>query len=270
MVLLLVQPVRALCGAPPASAAISLRLDRALRHLLQPARKTVRLTLVRDAPPLAALHQALRAEGLADADTRNLHITHGKRAISSNDELADVLRSTALRGVEPLLRVTPLDVDALSVPPPPTNEPGRSLATAEKSILLSFFKFVPLDAEARTVLLPAVHALLERLGVRGTVYLAAEGVNGQMCCPIEALPELQAAFARLPRLEGVTLNVQHASLGTVEASSSAPYRKLVVREKAQILTDGLAGGGLDWQRAGTELEPDEWHAMLLRRRAVAS
>jgi len=40
-----------------------------------------------------------------------------------------------------------------------------------------------------------------------------------------------------------------------------PYQRLIVREKDQILTDGLYTP-LDWSKAGSELSPAEWHSAL--------
>ena len=87
--------------------------------------------------------------------------------------------------------------------------------------------------------------MLARLGCRGSVYVAPEGVNGQLSVPEAQLDALSVAFAALRGVEGLKLNVQHASLGTVQAdAAAAPYRKLIVREKRQILTDGLTGASL--------------------------
>jgi predicted sulfurtransferase len=260
--LLFAQPARALCAS--SSTSISLRFDRSVRHLLSPARKTLTLA-VPHGSPLQSLRAALRAEGLAQADGLLLH--HGKRPLSTDEDLANVLRQTAAHSATVLLHVTPHK--DLPVPPPPARREPPPIADGATLRLVSFFKFVRFDAAARAVLRNELLELLERLGVRGSVYVAAEGLNGQLSVPQEALSELQHALAAMRGLESLRLNVQHAALGTVSVQSGAPlpYRKLVVREKEQILTDGLAEAQLDWQRAGTELEAAEWHAMLLKSRA---
>ena len=40
-----------------------------------------------------------------------------------------------------------------------------------------------------------------------------------------------------------------------------PYKKLIVRKKNEILTDGI-DDNLDWSDAGVELQPDQWHNIL--------
>lgn len=134
--------------------------------------------------------------------------------------------------------------------------------------LVSFFRFVTLDATSRKVVISEMRAALERLHARGTVYVASEGINGQLSVPVESLEELQTALSSIPGLEGLKPNVQHASMGTVRTGNSTlPYRKLKVREKQQILTDGLgeAGQRFNWQDAGMELDPADWHSMLVKR-----
>ena len=255
--------MHARASSPPSS--VSLVFDRALRHLLQPYRKTLSLTLSRDTPPLRALHAALRTQGLPEAHADNLILLHGKRRIISDADLAEVLRRTAEVGVEPLLRVTP--VDAESLPEPPPARPSADDAPVHADLrLVSFFRFARLDASARAALAPEIHALLERLRARGSVYLAPEGINGQLSVPVDALDALRAELPRLDGLSGLRLNEQHESLGTVAAGEpTAPYRKLLVREKDQILTDGLGEDGerLEWNRAGTELEAADWHSMMV-------
>ena len=267
--LLLAQPARPLCAATPKPATtVSLRFDRSIRHLLQPSRKTITLTIEQQAPSsLQALHAALRTHGVGEGEAQHLLLQHGKRPIMSDADLDEILGHTLARGVEPTLRVTPLDVEALPAAPVPTQSPPEPPADAILR-LVSFFRFVPLDAPARAALQEELYALLERLRARGSVYLAAEGINGQLSVPLDGLAELQAAFAAIPALQTIELNVQHEALGSVAAGSGTrPYRKLIVVEKGQILTDGLeeTTRRLDWQRAGTELEPADWHAMLLQR-----
>lgn len=265
--LLLAQPSRAFCATPKTTATVSLKFDRSIRHLLQPYRKSLTLTIEREAPPLRALSEALRTHGVAETDAQHLLLHHGKRAIDSDAELDDLLGRTLAQGVEPTLRVTPRDLDALPSPPSTVSAPPEPPADASLR-LVSFFRFVPLDATTREGLQAELYNVLERLHARGSVYIAAEGINGQLSVPTDALPELHAAFAAMPPLSQIQLNEQHEALGTIAANSpTRPYRKLIVREKAQILTDGLepTATPLDWGRSGVELEPAGWHQKLVDR-----
>ena len=105
--------------------------------------------------------------------------------------------------------------------------------------LCSFFRFVALDQEQRAALVSELQQLLMTRRVRGSVYVAAEGVNGQLSVPIAELDALRDEIAHIDALLGMELNVQHHAFGLVRAGEGVPYRKLVVREKTQILTDGL-------------------------------
>jgi predicted sulfurtransferase len=57
-------------------------------------------------------------------------------------------------------------------------------------------------------------------------------------------------------LAAVQLNV-----GDVVDGSTRPFRKRVVKARAQVLTDGLASP-LDWARSGVDVPPEEWDEAL--------
>ena len=272
---------RSVCSRPPASSVV-LRFDLPLRHLLSQYEKTKTLALTPSETPLKELRGLLRSSlkpSYAGLDVQ-LEIRHGKRSIETDAEFADIVARTASKGCSPTLRIVPKDLAALPTPPAPAADAIPPLPSDIGPLrLVSFFKFTTLDTTLRAALMEELTPLLASLYVRGTVYVAAEGVNGQMSVPLKSLDALREAMGSLPGLGGLQLNVQHETLGTVEThETAAPYRKLVVREKHQILTDGLQAAqveenihdhsqtpALDWERAGTELDPSDWHAMLEQR-----
>ena len=113
--------------------------------------------------------------------------------------------------------------------------------------MLSFFRFSAVPARELPLLRFRLSALLGRLRARGTVYLAPEGVNAQLCVPLDAAAELAAELTAL----GFEPN-----LAEVVGEEARPFAKLVVKECAQVLTDGLPRE-LDWEKSGTELTPEE-------------
>ena len=280
LLLLLARPFCAGFSSPATTSRVKLILDRPLRHLVAPSKKMLTLTLPKDTvQPLQSLRQALRAR-LTEEGERvedQLLLRHGDRPIESDFDLTVIFERTAAKGVEPTLRVVSGDASAL--PPPPEVADPRVAALDVDGSLCSFFRFVRLAAADRARLVSELHELLASRRASGSVYVASEGVNGQLCVPVNELDDLRAELARVPGLDGLQLNVQHASLGTVHAGAR-PYKKLIVREKDLILTDGLADGAeaeggsaadasaprappLDWQRAGIELAPAAWHEKLL-------
>lgn len=135
---------------------------------------------------------------------------------------------------------------------------------------ISFFKFVPIPNPQEIVDKVKLH-FSDTLGVRGTVLLAKEGVNAQMMVPkllVDVLPELLSQIdANIFR--DVNINVGQ----TIDYETSDipfPFKRLIVREKHQILTDGLLfadeSAALDWNDAGPEVPPAQWHQELRRLR----
>ena len=158
-----------------------------------------------------------------------------------------------------MLRLVARDAEQLPAPPPKPAPLPPQLGALR---LVSFFRFTKLSDADRVALQADMESLLASLNCRGSVYVAPEGVNGQLSVPAAQLDELAQRMPALPGLEGLQVNAQHASLGTVDSESeAAPYRKLIVRLKGQILTDGLEEEH-DWERAGTELDAADWHEML--------
>lgn len=117
----------------------------------------------------------------------------------------------------------------------------------------AFYRFTSLSAGV----LPALRDQLQQLGrssgVRGTVLLAEEGVNGTISGEPEAVETLLAvlqAGAGLTELEVKT-----------SWSAVASFQRLKVRLKREIVTLGV--GGLDPARgAGTNVPPAAWNELI--------
>jgi UPF0176 protein len=120
--------------------------------------------------------------------------------------------------------------------------------------IAAFYKFFPVaDPDA---LLAPVTAALESLGIRGTVLFAYEGMNGTIAGPLAALN------AAIPFLEN------HTGSGTLELKrsygASAPFRRLRVRHRPEIVTLGLSTAEADPSKhVGKYVEPEDWNALIL-------
>ncbi len=117
--------------------------------------------------------------------------------------------------------------------------------------IAAFYKFVPLpDYESlRSPLLEICRAA----GVRGSILLAAEGINaciaGEASAVTNALAQLQC-------------DARFADLQVKDAwHDSIPFRRLKVRLKQEIVA--LKIPGIDpRQQVGTYVEPDNWNALI--------
>ncbi len=104
--------------------------------------------------------------------------------------------------------------------------------------------------------LPALRAelleLCQRLGIRGTLLLAHEGINGTVAGSDEGIAELVQALRRLPDCAGLEVKYSRAA--------ALPFQRMKVRIKAEIVTMGQPQ--IDPLAPGHYLEGDEWNALI--------
>ncbi len=115
----------------------------------------------------------------------------------------------------------------------------------------AFYKFA--DLPDFTALRAPLLALCERLEVRGTILLAAEGVNGTIAGQRDAVLAVLQHLRSDPRLA----DLEHKESGAYEM----PFLRMKVRLKREIVTLGVPG--VDPARmAGTYVTPQEWNRLL--------
>ena len=185
---------------------------------------------------------------------------------------------TLQSGVERCERAgSPLYVEVIPHNAPPPKPPlssrvGEVKAKAEAAAadcdqqlyMISFYKFIELERPE------LVAGLLERawkwMGVKGRIYVAAEGVNAQLAVPAATIHDFEDAMrgnwiergeSIIPdELVGVYLNKDK-----VVHNKEQPFEKLNVRPREKILADGFEKP-LDWNKSGREVPPEEWHTIL--------
>ena len=115
----------------------------------------------------------------------------------------------------------------------------------------AIYKFAELEGH-EALRRPLLEVMRAR-GVRGTLLLAAEGINGTIAGPRAGVDRVLAHIESDPRLAG---------LGLKESScASQPFRRTKVRLKKEIVTMGVPG--VDPGRlVGTYVEPSEWNALI--------
>jgi UPF0176 protein len=116
----------------------------------------------------------------------------------------------------------------------------------------AFYKFVKLGdtAAVRASLL----AFCEERGIKGTILIATEGINGTVAGSVEAIGQLDSYLRSDVRFAG--LETKRSTVG------DAPFQRLKVKIKPEIVTFGVEG--LDpTTTVGTYVEPRDWNALIL-------
>ena len=115
----------------------------------------------------------------------------------------------------------------------------------------AFYRFTPLPDPA--ALAGPLRAGLAAAGVRGTVLLATEGVNGALAGSAEALAAATDALRDLPGCGDLAPRLS--------PSEDMPFGRLKVKVKAEIVTMGVPGVD-PARRAGTRVAPADWNALI--------
>lgn len=95
--------------------------------------------------------------------------------------------------------------------------------------------------------------LCERKGIKGTLLLAREGINGTVAGSPDDIDTLIAWLAAMPEFDGAEIKFSHAD--------AMPFHRMKVRLKKEIVTMGVAD--IDPLRGvGAYVEPADWNALI--------
>lgn len=142
---------------------------------------------------------------------------------------------------------------------------GKSVKMYENDIIhytaISFYRFVKINEDDIPNILNEVKSNLLEKNIKGTLLISEEGYNGQFVVPSIQVDEFRTALklASLETFNDVDINVGQ-SFDLTQIKFEFPYKKLVVKRKNEVLTDGIEP--LDWLDAGHELTPMEWHEQV--------
>ncbi len=89
-------------------------------------------------------------------------------------------------------------------------------------------------------------------GVKGSLLIAPEGINGTIAGSREGIDEVLVHIRALPGFAGLEWKESHAA--------EAPFNKLKVRLKKEIVRMGAPG--LDPASVGTHVDPSDWNALI--------
>ena len=152
--------------------------------------------------------------------------------------------------------------------------PTDTANVSGKLQLLSFYRFVPIsDPESlRDVLFDKLKNIS---GLRGTVYIANEGINAQFSVPVgDSLHDLLQTFGKKGESDCACLPFDAfahnpPNMGNVVDGTVPTFDRLIVRTRDYILRDGMLredeendNPALDWTDSGVELDAADWDAQL--------
>jgi UPF0176 protein len=115
----------------------------------------------------------------------------------------------------------------------------------------ALYRFTPLPDPA--ALRGPLLSLCEAQGVKGTLLLATEGINGTIAGTRAGIDAVMAHLRGLPGCEGLA-----AKESTAE---TMPFGRMKVRLKREIVTMGVPGTD-PLALAGTHVEPADWNALI--------
>ncbi|HWD13845.1 rhodanese-related sulfurtransferase [Pseudochrobactrum sp. sp1633] len=97
--------------------------------------------------------------------------------------------------------------------------------------------------------------LCDQQGIKGTLLLAAEGLNGTVAGTQSGIAALIAFIEAIPALCEQNIELKYST------ASQMPFNRMKVRLKKEIVTMGV--DGIDpLQSVGTYVQPQEWNALI--------
>ena len=125
---------------------------------------------------------------------------------------------------------------------------------------IAFYRFVPL-ADAQHVV-NIVRELASAL--LGAVLIAPEGINGTLAGSAEQLGAFERALVGDPRLAGLFAGMRFQRTNCL----TAPFRRLKVHLKAEIVQIGVDDVDPNASLGGTDVKPEDWDALIAREDVV--
>ena len=107
--------------------------------------------------------------------------------------------------------------------------------------------------EAPEAIQPQVADWCKENGLKGTILLAGEGINGTVAGPPVGIDMVIALLKTLPGCAELDVKYSHAD--------EMPFYRMKVRVKKEIVTMGIQG--IDPKReVGTYVQPEDWNALI--------
>lgn len=128
----------------------------------------------------------------------------------------------------------------------------RMLESNEPRITLSFYQYHQIDDPSK--FRDELYRILNKDGVYGRIYVAEEGINGQISVPEKQFEQFRADLYSVPFLNGIRLNI------AVDDDGKSFY-KLKIKVRKKIVADGLDDSSFDPSDRGTPLTADKFNEL---------
>lgn len=129
----------------------------------------------------------------------------------------------------------------------------------ENRITLSFYKYY--NILNVKLFRDHLYLLLSRTDVFGRIYIANEGLNGQISVPESAFDNFKKDLAEVLFLANIRLNI------AIEDDGKSFY-KLIIKIRNKIVADGLEDSSFDVTNRGTHLSAEEFNKITDQENSV--
>lgn len=123
-----------------------------------------------------------------------------------------------------------------------------------KFVTISFYKYV--NIENPQLFRDHLFQQWDKLGIKGRIYVAHEGINAQFGVPANKFEQFKEELYSISFLNGVRLNI-----AVEEAEAEFPFLKLKIKVRQKILADGLNDASFDVTDRGKHLKAKEFNQL---------
>jgi len=121
---------------------------------------------------------------------------------------------------------------------------------------LSFYKYVKISEQK--AMRDILFSEFNRLGCKGRIYVAEEGINAQMNVPVPNWETFDAFIKSIPEFIDIPYKI------AVEEKDTSSFLKLTVKVKPKIVADGLDDSSFDPSNTGEYADAREVNSMIER------
>ncbi|MEO1516060.1 MAG: rhodanese-related sulfurtransferase [Bacteroidota bacterium] len=122
----------------------------------------------------------------------------------------------------------------------------------EARVTLSFYRYHQIEQPEH--FRDELYQLLDQVGVFGRIYVASEGVNGQISVPQAQFETFKAQLYSIPWMDGMRLNI------AIEDNGKSFY-KLKIKVRHKIVADGLEDDAFDVTKRGQHIDAETFNQL---------
>ena len=126
------------------------------------------------------------------------------------------------------------------------------LESEEKRVTLSFYQYANIESPKK--FRDDLYVMLDNVGVLGRIYVATEGINGQLSVPEQHFEAFKTALYSIDFLNGIRLNI------AIEDDGKS-FFKLKIKVRNKIVADGLDDASFDVTKRGKHLKAEAFNEL---------